>query len=96
MVAEFIEVLLRRHPDPVTFKRLVREIYPTPADHPVDLSDAIRNIVKRARKALQPLGYSLRAVRPVYADEPAAYEIIKLPQKPRGMMIVPPPKGFEL
>jgi hypothetical protein len=96
MVADLLEVLLRRYPDPVPFRRLVRELYPDQSDQPVDLLDAIRNIVKRARRALQPLGFSLRAVRPLYADEPSAYELIRLPQAPRGVMVVPPPKGLEL
>lgn len=96
LVAELLEVLLRRHPDPVPFQRLVRELYPTESSRPSDVPDRIRNIVKHARQAIRPLGFDLRAVQPLYAEGPSGYEIIKLKPKTRGMMVVPPPQGFEL
>lgn len=98
LVAEFIEVVLRSYPDPAPFKRLVRELYPSATDRPLDVRGAIHNIVKRARRALKPVGFDILAVRPIHSEDPSAYQIVKLNLKPksRGMMVVPPPKGFEL
>lgn len=97
MVAEFIEVLLRRYPDPASYAKLLRELYPSKADQPKDGPGYIRSHARRVRAALEPIGFTVASVRPIHADAPSAYRLVRLtpPSAKRGAMIVPPPKGLE-
>lgn len=77
LVAQFVAVLLRRYPEPASYSKLLRELYPS-KNRPVDGPSAIRTHAKRARKALRPLGFEVVTVRPVHADCPSAYRIARL------------------